>query len=290
MKLIPIIAAVMAVAAGSASPAAAGRPEGGYHLRSGKIAVADFERSIAFYTKYLGLKRGPVNGYEQVLEWPDAKQGSMILLHPLNGPHGLKPAAALFHFRVPDLDQTVKQLRADGYPGVGEPTIEESAVVSYKYKILYIKDPDGHEVEMVQPIGAATPPAGARPQGDYHLRSTKIAVADYERSVAFYTKYLGMKRGPVNDYEQMLVWSDAKQGSMILLHPLNGPRGLKPAAALFHFHVPDLDQTVKQLRADGYPGVGDPQVRGSPTVTYKYKILFIKDPDGNIVEMVQPVK
>ena len=151
MKWIVGITLGMLAAASIASSSFAARTQGDYQLRSTKIAVADTDRSVNFYHRYLGMKRGVrASDFEQVLEWGDSSQGSMIILVKTENPWGLKPGTALLHFHVPDLDRLAKQLKDDGYKNIGLPNVSDQA--GAHFKILFIKDPDGHTVELVQPI------------------------------------------------------------------------------------------------------------------------------------------
>lgn len=143
----------------------------------------------------------------------------------------------------------------------------------------------GITLGMLAAASIASSSFAARTQGDYQLRSVRFPVADFERSANFYTKYLGFKRSP--DVSRLIEWDDSSQGSMIIMLELENQWGLKPGQVLLHFHVPDLDGLVKQLKDDGYENIESPRVSGNSGAPFK--ILFIKDPDGNIVELVQPI-
>jgi catechol 2,3-dioxygenase-like lactoylglutathione lyase family enzyme len=123
----------------------------GYRLAGVRIAVSDYDKAIAFYTK-LGMKAGEIyNARERQLKWDGRSQGSDIILYHSDGNGGLKltPGTASLAFWVPDMKVTVEKLRNAGYPNVGEPRDMKT------FLILLIKDPDGNSIELAQPISAA---------------------------------------------------------------------------------------------------------------------------------------
>jgi catechol 2,3-dioxygenase-like lactoylglutathione lyase family enzyme len=127
------------------------------------------------------------------------------------------------------------------------------------------------------------------PPGKNGLTSVKIGVTDLERSVAFYTKYLGMKRGAkFNDFEQGLVWDGPDQGSPVVLvnnADKSGRITMVTGAGWLVVQVADIRKFAKDLTDGGFK-VGEPQDR---TKQYGVLMLTVKDPDGNRVETVQIV-
>src|SRR5580700_4672618 len=128
-------------------------------------------------------------------------------------------------------------------------------------------------------------PAIAAEESGYRLAGVRIAVTDFDKSMAFYSR-LGMRAGErYNAREQQLSWKDRSQGSDIILYRNDGSGRiqLNPGTASLAFWVPDMKATIKKLKDAGYPEIGEP--RDMKT----FLILLIKDPDGNSIELAQPV-
>jgi len=103
----------------------------------------------------------------------------------------------------------------------------------------------------------------------------------------WYRKHLGLQlesfggaifRWPDDKAEDrgVTVWSVAKATSK-WFHPSN-------AQFMINYRVDDLDQLVQALRADGVEVVGGPESHENG------KFAWILDPDGNKVELWQPMK
>jgi catechol 2,3-dioxygenase-like lactoylglutathione lyase family enzyme len=123
----------------------------GYRLAGVRLAVTDYDKSMAFYTQ-LGMKVGErYNAREQQLKWDDRSQGSDIILYRDDGSGRIKltPGTASLAFWVPDIRATIKRLRDAGYADIGEPRDMK------RFLILLTKDPDGNSIELAQPVGTA---------------------------------------------------------------------------------------------------------------------------------------
>lgn len=115
------------------------------------------------------------------------------------------------------------------------------------------------------------------------LGAIHIAVANFDKSAAFY-QVLGMHRGA--DYvpeAHRLVWGDPSQGpELILMQAKDGGEGWRHrGSAALSYQVSDIRELADRLRAAGY-AVGEPRDVGP------YLILLLKDPDGNSIELGQP--
>jgi predicted lactoylglutathione lyase len=116
----------------------------GYGMIGSKIEVKDFDKSIAFYTK-LGMKIGPKhNAAEQELNYGSTGP-KLILVHDETGRIKLAGGKASLMMQVADVAETASQLKAAGYPNIGEPRSNKM------YSVLMIKDPDGNDIEMLGP-------------------------------------------------------------------------------------------------------------------------------------------
>ena len=110
-----------------------------------------------------------------------------------------------------------------------------------------------------------------------------FAVRDLERSREFYEQVLGLAPIPRPDFGLPGVWYGAGNVEVHLIATPAGtdvgrpPPGLSPLANHTAFAIDDYASTLAQLRARGIevletrPGVG-PQ-------------LWIRDPDGNVIEL-----
>jgi glyoxylase I family protein len=106
-----------------------------------------------------------------------------------------------------------------------------------------------------------------------------IPVADLDRSLAFYTEVLGLKKIAQPKQWQHVRWLriggqhvHLQKAEMGTLGP-DGPRH-------FALQVNDIAAARKFLEAKGYTIDPQPPIRGAER-------FYIKDPDGNSVELIQ---
>lgn len=150
------------------------------------ITVSDIDRSLAFYADLLqGQALGPwdrsgpgvdkVTGYTGVVvrqafalsangdtavELLQYIGGSDVVLDPNNGYVGAVHVAIV----VADLDGTLAELRARGVQAVSDPVVTNAPMRNFK--AVYVLDPDGVRVELVEPPVGVTPWVQvAHPQG-----------------------------------------------------------------------------------------------------------------------------
>jgi catechol 2,3-dioxygenase-like lactoylglutathione lyase family enzyme len=114
---------------------------------------------------------------------------------------------------------------------------------------------------------------------------TGIHVSNLDRAIRFYTKELGMdllfKSRTIKETGGKVAWLRGKGSKQIL--ELNWyPRGHKFGAGsgLDHlaFHVDDVEEAYSRL-IEKNEGVLKPFVEG------RWKLAFVKDPDGNWIEL-----
>jgi catechol 2,3-dioxygenase-like lactoylglutathione lyase family enzyme len=130
-----------------------------------------------------------------------------------------------------------------------------------------------------------------------------LTVGELERSVKFYTRYFGLRvlsrnelRGRMisaqTDLEGVLMDTAMLAGDNALLEllcyrsPEGRPAALRacdPGAAHVCMVVADLDATYDAMRADGLPLHARPAQLGAGT-----KMMYVRDPDGIMVEVIQP--
>ena len=116
-----------------------------------RYQVKEVQRSIAFYTKGLGMtvtRRMEMGSVIEVpLEFPGGG-ASLILQHPKAAGATLPIRGALSRILllVPDLKALEAQLNAAGYKLKGK--INELA--QYKVAVAQLEDPDGNHIELIQ--------------------------------------------------------------------------------------------------------------------------------------------
>ncbi len=181
-------------------------------------------------------------------------------------------------------------------------------------KYAYLRDPDGLLVQLVEEEGGRRPEVGG-------VRHVALGVRDMERSLSFYRRVLGFEetlcefRGSLPEMEPV---TGGKETEMVVLrHRPEGESALplleSAVIKLVHtprysgqviyegrrwgdiglmemaFDVTDLPGTVNQVLARGAE-LYHPPTRvdmGSGTIG---SFAYIKDPDGNVVELVEVEK
>jgi catechol 2,3-dioxygenase-like lactoylglutathione lyase family enzyme len=203
-----------------AQPAAAGPEPTGIVVGSGNFfspIVSDLDKAIAFYRDGLGftVQGEPGNADDNAalrnmfglpdarLRWTIARQEGIaggveiVEIESADGkPLARRPqdsgAVTLIVF-VRDLDATLARLRAQGTPIVTSGSVP--ALLPFgagrKARMVMVKDPDGHFVELVQPEQpeASSVPDTANVTG---VR-VRLTVADVEQSMRLYRDALGLE-------------------------------------------------------------------------------------------------
>lgn len=128
-------------------------------------------------------------------------------------------------------------------------------------------------------VAQTAAPAPVPSQGAW-LSSIKIGVADLDKAKAFYVGQLGMKVGArYGASEYGLEWPGGG-AVLVLVHDAKHPVGANRGGSAIIVIVPDVAALSARLIAAGYADVG------KPIVTPEMTIVFTKDPDGNIVELI----
>ncbi len=127
---------------------------------------------------------------------------------------------------------------------------------------------------------------------NFRLLHTMLRVRDLDRSIEFYTKYLGMKLLRKKDYEggrftlAFVGYGDEKKHTVLeLTYNWDKDNDYDKGEGFGHiaFGVPDIYATCNELKRDGViisrePG---PMKHGSTV------IAFIEDPDGYKIELIE---
>lgn len=146
-------------------------------------------------------------------------------------------------------------------------------------------------------------PKERRMHGEIH--HTGLTVGELERSVLFYTTYFGLREIARNELRGGMISAQTElenavidvallAGRNVLLELLcyrspvgrpQTPRACDPGTAHVCMVVQDLDATYEAMRQDGVRLHARPARLGAGT-----KMVYIRDPDGILVEVIQPTE
>ena len=123
-----------------------------------------------------------------------------------------------------------------------------------------------------------------------HLRilHTCLNVMDLDRSVAFYRDRLGLKlrrRFEVKENNAEIAFMEDPEGNAIELTHWRDKKQLVEGDNFDHvaFGAKDMKSTIERLRAQGTTIAMEPfSLEGG-----SHQIAFIKDPDGNWLELIE---
>jgi len=120
---------------------------------------------------------------------------------------------------------------------------------------------------------------------------TCLNVADLDRSIEFYTNEMGLKfvsRSEVKQNNAEIAFlKDDGAGALELTH-WRDKKSLAEGENFDHiaFETSNIDTSVEELRGHGVTIAMEPfSLQGSSS-----KIAFVKDPDGNWLELIQHVR
>jgi len=117
---------------------------------------------------------------------------------------------------------------------------------------------------------------------------TCLNVSDLDRSIGFYTKLIGLNlisRREVKQNNAEIAFLEDEGGAAIELTHWRDKKGLVEGDNFDHiaFAVKDVGATVGELKASGVTIAMEPfSLSGSSS-----RIAFIKDPDGNWLELIE---
>lgn len=117
---------------------------------------------------------------------------------------------------------------------------------------------------------------------------TCLNVSDLDRSIEFYTKQIGLefvRRREIKQNNAEIAFLEDREGGAIELTHWRDKKELKEGDNFDHIalEVNDVESTIKELRGRGVAIAMEPfSLQGSTS-----KIAFIKDPDGNWLELIQ---
>ena len=108
------------------------------------------------------------------------------------------------------------------------------------------------------------------------LDHVSLRIADLARARAFYEGLLGLRTAPRPDLGLPGAWYDVAGAQVHLIQGTGGFEGIDPSGPHFAVQVESLAAVKQELEARGivYVALGDAQ-------------LWIRDPDGNVVELCE---
>jgi lactoylglutathione lyase len=125
--------------------------------------------------------------------------------------------------------------------------------------------------------------------GGAHFGHVALRTAAVERTVRWYDDAFGAKKvfhAPRDGERQELMFLEFAKGQYIEIFTNGKPRIEQPTDAVGYQHfclvVDDIDETLKHLAAMNVHPQRPPREGRS-----HYRIAFISDPDGNLIELMQ---
>lgn len=222
-------------------------------------------------------------------------------------PHPWDPGAPTLVFTVRDLNALVAKLKARGAPVV---TVGGNAVDSPRGRAIVVRDPDGALVEVRQ--GSAAAIAAAKAPGEVVETSVAISVLKLSRALEFYKGLLGLAVGDTRTaaagelrlngltagrLTQAVVSIPGAAATTVTLSEFTLPQGGGQVAAPFAWRLQDVGSPQFQLEVAGLDalmartaqaGYRFLSVGGKPIQRPFGRFVFAIDPDGVLVEFVEP--
>lgn len=288
--------------------------------------VRDMDRSVAFYRDVLGLevtanvpfspnpaimRLGNTLGAQSrmmQLRVPGSAMGVELLEYKdierkAQSPRFVDPGAANLALRVRDIAPILAKLRGSGAKVL---TLGDLPATVNDGKYVFLQDPDGFVVELVQtPVPAdSNVPTTSNVSG----AAFELTVVDSEQSVKFYKDMLGIdmtldasftdnpllartagapgasvrqSRAPIPGSSTMFMLIEFKN---VARTPLTG-RVQDPGTAILQLRVRDVDALVKKMKTAGVPVVttGGEAVEIRPGL----KIAIVRDPNNLMLELME---
>ena len=116
-----------------------------------RMRVEDLEKTVAFYTKVLGLeeverKTSPRGSSLVFLKTPGSEELIEITHYPKSGPVQVQEDLMHLAFEVESLEAFEKHLRVYGYAFSDGPTESKST----GSKFAFVDAPEGYEIELIE--------------------------------------------------------------------------------------------------------------------------------------------
>ena len=221
-------------------------------------------------------------------------------------PNPWDPGAAKLIFRVRDLTAVVAELRTRGTPVV---TLGGAPLDTTAGRSLLVRDPDGSLVQLTQ--ASATEIAGAESGGQIVDTAIGISVADMKAALAFYSGVLGFtaqEARPATAAEirlnglaagQLVEASTTIPGTAVsvVIASFRVPAGTAPSPKPYQWRIQDVGAPQFQLEVTGLDTLLERTTRagyrflsvGAKPIERPFgRFVFLIDPDGVLVEFVEP--
>jgi len=248
-----------------------------------------------------------------------------VFMHAPNTPFGLElseffdvprgerpanpwdPGAPTLVFTVRDLGAVASKLKTRGAPVI---TLGGDAIESPRGRAILVRDPDGCLVEVRQGTPAAI--AAAKAPGEVVETSIVISVARLSRALEFYRDLLGLSVRETRTAEaselrlnglaagrltQAALSIPGPRAATVVLSEFTLPPGGAQAAMPFAWRLQDVGSPQFQLEVAGLDallarttqaGYRFLSVGGKPIQRPFGRFVFAIDPDGVLVEFVEP--
>jgi catechol 2,3-dioxygenase-like lactoylglutathione lyase family enzyme len=216
------------------------------------------------------------------------------------------PGASKLIFTVRDLNAVVARLTMRRTPVV---TVGGAAVNTPSGRAILVRDPDGYLVEVRQASSAAM--TAAKASGDVIETAIWISVARRERALAFYEKLLGFQvRATHTASDAELRLNGLSKGKLtdtivsipgiettVTLAEFALPATTNPPPMPFEWRIQDIGSPQFQLEVAGLDALLERTARagyrflsvgGQPIQRPFGRFVFAIDPDGILVEFVEP--
>ena len=223
-------------------------------------------------------------------------------------PNPWDPGAAKLMFRVRDLAAVVAELRTRATPVV---TLGGTPLDTPAGRSLLVRDPDGSLVQLTQASAAEI--AGATSDGRIVDTAIGISVADMKAALAFYSGLLGFTvretRGAtpaelrLNGLAagELVETTTTIPGTAVsvVLAGFRVPAGTAPAPNPYQWRVQDVGAPQLQLEVTGLDALLGRTTRagyrflsvGAKPIERPFgRFVFAIDPDGVLVEFVEPAR
>jgi lactoylglutathione lyase len=293
--------------------------------------VTDLEKSLAFYRDVIGLQVStppgafsPNPAIMRLGNTPGAQSrmtqlsvpGSAIGVELIDYkdidrkavyPRFQDPGAANLILRVRDVDAIVERVKkAPGAKILSAGGVP--ATIANGGKVIFLQDPDGFVIELVQaaaPRGGGAP--AAQPEGNIVGGGFELTVEDTARTVDFYQKVLGFQlnagatfnpdktmndtagvpggafkqsRGPIPGTNATIVFIEFSQ---VDRKPMK-TRVQDPGTAILQVMVRDMDGLMKVLKANNADII---TTGGEPVSIGNGKLVIVRDPNNLFLEFIQ---
>lgn len=336
--VVALLATVALLARPSLAQRVGGDPSTVRAVSAVGMTVSDLDRSVRFYTEVLAFEKvSEVEAATPELERLEGVFGSRVRVARLRlghetlelteylAPRGRPiPTDSRSHDHwfqhvaiiVRDMDAAYARLRQSKveHASSGPQTLPEWNRNAAGIRAFYFRDPDGHNLEILQFPGDKGDRRWHAPSDDLFLGidHTAIVVEDTDASLRFYEGALGLRvAGTSENYGTEQEHLNSVFGARLRITTLRAPSG--PGIEFLEYVSPsdgratpsdlhsndvahwqttlacdDLDRVEHELRARHFKFIS-PGIVSLPDAPLGFeKALSVMDPDGHVMQLVQP--